>query len=253
MIIKIDHIALSSIDFPRATQDLLRLGYKKQFENDNIKNLQIKKPLLDTWSEDHDLALFSCGSNIPIELLNHRSVRDVEPSFLMPIIRGATEEMTKSKNIVSIAKQRGVLTTIGSFDCIVIRDEEQTFILKELTIYTNDLDESEFFWSYFGFRCVLTDSDYRILKFVSPLQVNPCTLYLLQSTIPIRETNLDDAGFASLAFLSNDVEKEREELLKKNVQISKVEELTVNGKAFNICFARGNQGEIVELLSLKTI
>ncbi|MBI1984712.1 MAG: hypothetical protein HYS60_01215 [Candidatus Wildermuthbacteria bacterium] len=251
MIIRIDHVSLSCADFSRATQDLARFGYRKQFEEDAVKNVQIKKPLLHRWSENHDLALFSSDSGISIELLNHHGIQDAAPSFFTPIIRGADEEMTKSKNAVNIGKQRGVLTTMGSFDCIVLEGKKRPFVLQELALHAENLDESESFWSCFGFQRVLAEDDCRMLKFASPFQASPCVLYLLQSAGPMRKTKLDDAGFASIAFISNNVGEERDFLDKRHVHPSAVEQLNVHGKTFSICFAQGSQGEIVELLSLQ--
>ncbi|MDO8577344.1 MAG: hypothetical protein Q7R55_00555 [Candidatus Wildermuthbacteria bacterium] len=214
MILKVDHVSLSSTDFSEAERDLSRFGYQKQFEEKGMKNAEIKKPLLHSWSKEHDLALFSQKDSIAIELLNHGSIRHDVRSFFVPILTGEAP------------------------------------VLQGLLARAKDLAKSESFWGYFGFQCILKGDDYRILKFISPLQAASCTLYLVRSSEPAQKTKLDDAGFPSIAFISNDVGREKEVLDKKNIQTTAVEQLVVHNKTFDICFAQGSQGEIVELLSL---
>lgn len=68
MIIKLDHIAYSCNR--NEMEHVLEMfsGYQMVFHETNLKNLPIKRGLMDSWAEDHDIVLLNRDGFLPVEM-----------------------------------------------------------------------------------------------------------------------------------------------------------------------------------------
>jgi hypothetical protein len=71
MILWIDHVAVSSKDLEQSARMMESLSYETVFVEKEIENLKIKKGLLHTYSDLHDLAFFKSAGNMSIEVTAH--------------------------------------------------------------------------------------------------------------------------------------------------------------------------------------
>ncbi|MEK6979798.1 MAG: hypothetical protein AABW86_06245 [Candidatus Micrarchaeota archaeon] len=231
MIIQIDHIAFSSMNFAEHIRILQSLGYLLKFSSTGKKNMEIKRSLLREFGESHDLALLTHVSSIPIELLNHGHVNTSE-GYIFPLFDNAPDEFLKS-----IGVGAGVSSYNGSF-------RFNKFVVK-----TSDVRKSADFWKNFGFREISCGSEAALLEFRSPLSKVSCTIFLKHDTaVENQKYFLDDMGFNCIAFISNSAKKEREALIKNGIKTTEIEQFTSNNTPLNVFFAIGPAGEVVEII-----
>ena len=95
LIIKIDHIALSPKDPEAAIAALEKNTYKAMFSSSKMRNPEIKKGLMESFSTYNRLALLESGAGAPIEIVDHGRVND-RNGGIIPILR----------NLVSVNMQK---------------------------------------------------------------------------------------------------------------------------------------------------
>ena len=116
---------------------------------------------------------------------------------------------------------------------------------NKIVIKTADRKETGFFFEKMGF---VPQGNVMVLKTVLNKQK---VVLQIEETENEYNQKLDNYGFSSLAFWSNNVEKERKKLKELGYGVTLIEELVVNQKKLYICFVVGKQGEIVELIGIK--
>lgn len=251
MIIKIDHIAISSMSFEKHVDILKSIGYKPVFMENNIKNLQIKRPLLKNFHENHDLTLLTSNDNFNIELINHRHINP-NYGYIIPLFEfehisnrltkddqeiysgGAFLRAVVAKDLNDLFKLNNLNETDFQFDTIILK--------------TKDIQESIEFWECFGFKVFKAGNDFAVMDFKSLFDNGKYTICLQKSNITESEYFLDDKGFNCIAFVSNSATHEREALNKKNIRTTEIGNFSINQNNFNIFFAFGPNGELVEII-----
>jgi len=231
VILQIDHIAFSSMNFKEHIRILQSLGYSLKFSSSGKKNMEIKRPLLREFMELHDLALLSHESSLSIELLNHGHINDAE-GFIFPLF-----DNVPSGFLSSFGVDAGVYSDKGSF-------RFNKFVVK-----TSNVRKSADFWKNFGFREIECDSEGAILEFRSPLSKISCTVFLKHDRSVVNDFNfLDDKGFNCIAFISNSAKKEREVLVKSGIKTTEIEQFISDKLSLSVFFAIGPSGELVEII-----
>ncbi len=218
MIIKIDHLALSSRDIDRDAKLLEEKGYKIIFKEKSAINLKIKENLLRRFNKFHDLCLLGSENSAPIEIIDHYHIND-QQGYMLPIY-----ENTDNK--------------------------DKTLHFNTALIKTNKFNESIEFWKLFGFKEIKRENNIFTLEFKSPINRTNFSIKIKKDHHNKRPL-LDDRGFNCIAFVSNSAQKEREFLVSKGIKTTPIEEPIINGKPLNIFFAIGPSGELVEVLSPK--
>ena len=115
MIIKIDHIAISSMSFEKHVDILKSVGYNPAFMEINIENLQIKRPLLKNFHKNHDLALLTSIGNFNIELINHRHINP-NYGYIIPLFEFEDISNQLAKDNQEIYSRDAFLRTVGAKD-----------------------------------------------------------------------------------------------------------------------------------------
>ena len=81
MIIKLDHIAYTCKKDGKENIKKRLEQYQTVFEEDNVKNLLIKKDLMDNWQEDHDLSLMEKEDDLPVEITAYEKVSKADGKY----------------------------------------------------------------------------------------------------------------------------------------------------------------------------
>lgn len=253
MIIKIDHLALSvdNESFSQLIEIMISLGYKLNFLEKNLKNLDIKRTLMKKFSLKHDLALLTSKKNINIEIINHHRINKNQikifpllDNFSVKFLDGQAQngEINNMYNIKNI-KYFYQSIRVGC-------SKNKQFAFNNLIIKTADLNNSVKFWNMFNFKTVISNKNSVELEFDSYFKDNNCRLILEKNKGISKKTFLDDNGFNCLAFISSSAAKERQRIIASGVKATKIERVIVNKKKLDIFFAMGDQGEVAEIIGL---
>lgn len=253
MIIQIDHVAMSSMNFERHIKTINSVSYKQEFMARNVKNLRIKRSLMRQFCEDHDLALLTSKGNVAIELINHRHI-NMTDSYIVPIFENVPGGLTDERGRKSINDRVFMEATIKSFDVpiYVKRDVSKNgFRFNKMVVRVTGREKSVAFWECLGFRLVQTKKGFALLEFESVLTADVCQIYLQERKTADGLPYLDDCGFNCIAFISGSAENERKLLDGKGFETTEIEVLTLNRRVLNIFFARGFCGELVEIIEVR--
>lgn len=210
MIIKIDHIAYSSLDLDSDIKKFENIGYDLAFKESNLENLSIKKDFLNHFGNKHQLALMTKKICYSIEILNHNNINTSE-GFIEPF------------NL-----------------------EDENF--NKIIINTDNIENSINFWKLLGFSPTQEVDKMQEMKFSSPLESNAFYIYLSYNK-PERKF-LDDKGYNCVALITNSAKREQDNLIKKGFSTSEIEELEVNGQKLKIFFVQRDNCEIVEIIEI---
>lgn len=252
MIIKIDHIAISSMSFEKHVDILKSVGYKPAFMEKDIKNLQIKRPLLKNFHENHDLALLTSIGNFNIELINHRNI-NANYGYIIPLLFELEHISNRlAKDDQEIYLGDAFLRAVGAKDLDALSKlnnlNETDFKFNKIILKTKDIQKSIEFWKCFGFKVFKAGNDFAVMEFKSLFDTGKYTICLQKSDKIEIEYFLDDKGFNCIAFVSNSATHEREVLNKKNIETTEIGNFSINQNNFDIFFAFGPNGELVEVI-----
>lgn len=211
MILSIDHIALTCSDSSRACQYLTSMGYKERFAAVNVPNPVIKKNLSQTWCATHDLLFFEKPDSFNIEVIKYDAVYEGK-SFLTPVFEHA--EYVPGKTII---------------------------------ISAVDLERAYQFWSLFGIKVLTKERDHYVCVFQTPFSKEVFFIIALSQAL-CADTLMDLAGFNCIAFVSASLVNDHQLFIKKGINVTPIEDIVVNGKKLFIFFAKGSQGENVEVI-----
>lgn len=251
MIIKIDHIAISSMSFEKHVEILKSVGYKPAFMEKDIKNLQTKRPLLKDFHENHDLALLTSIGNFNIELINHRHI-NMNYGYIIPLFEfeHISNQLTKDNQEIYLGE--AFLRAVGAKDLDTLSKlnnlNETDFQFNKIILKTKDIQKSIEFWECFGFKVFKNGNEFAVMVFKSLFNTGKYTIYLKKSNTTENEYFLDDKGFNCIAFVSNSATHEREALNKKNIRTTEIGNLSINQNNFDIFFTFGPNGELVEVI-----
>ena len=253
MIVKIDHVALSSLNFEEDITVMKSLGYKPIFVEKDIKNLEIKRGLMRRFSKRQGLALLEQEGCLGVELINHGHINSQETS-ITPIFENVPVDLveiaTRKKindNIFTEARIKSlnipiyITTSAGSSE----------FRFNKLMIKTRDMKKALNFWECLGFKSVNVNENSAISEFKSPFDEAAYQIHIQENSAVENHRYLDDTGFNCIAFISNSVRNEKESLDKQGVKVTEIEDIELNGRTLSIFFAFGPSGELVELIGVK--
>jgi len=255
MIMQIDHVAISSMNFDGHIKIINSLGYKLKFAEKDIENLKIKSGLMRNFSELQNLALLTRENSVGIELLNHRHINSKSDIYIFPIFDNVPGELVEKIEQEKVGKGMFIKAKLRCFDVPIYTPDDvkdaNIFQFNKIIIKTRDTKLSMDFWGYFGFKVIQTEKKFAILEFKSLFNKNVYQIYLQEDSNIKKEFFLDDKGFNCIAFTSNSAKNEKESLERKGVRVTEIEKLLLNGKLLNIFFAIGPFRELVEIIGIE--
>nr|WP_321496421.1 VOC family protein [uncultured Methanolobus sp.] len=253
MIIKIDHIALSSLSFKDDIKLLKSLGYNLVILEENIENLSQKESLLSIFHKRHNLALLTSNLNYDIELLDHGQLTS-NRGYIIPFFENIPPNVirdTGHERVINGTEYKEEI--IRSMNILFYTQNlarQNDFKFNKLIVESTDINKSIEFWKCLGFK-VLTSGEQNCLEFKSIFDNE--SYYIIVNKSNNKEVQrhfLDDIGFNCMAFVTNSAQHEKEKLNEKGIKTTEIEQLRVNEKLLNIFFALGPSGEIVEIIEL---
>jgi len=236
MIIKIDHLSLSSENFHRDIDIFKNFGYCILHQNELLKNLENKKPFLNNFHPTQKFCLLILDNQISIEILEYEK-KFYTDSYIIP-------------HVVIPKFSKSSLENDFKFK---IHDSEKNFLnglnMFQIDIHTENIEKSENFWRNFGFQKeIQSKSDILLMNFNSPFSNQTMTIRLIQNSTQNHHKYLDHIGFNCLAFISTSVKNEKSNLESNNILTSKIQPLQIGNTLFDIFFCKSETGEIVEII-----
>tara|TARA_B100000029_G_scaffold90607_2_gene80412 strand:- start:290 stop:1027 length:738 start_codon:yes stop_codon:yes gene_type:complete len=242
MIIKIDHLSLSSENFHRDIDILKNFGYSVLHQNELLENLENKKSFLNNFHPTQKFCLLTLDNQISIEILEYEKKIYTDsyiiPHIIIPKFLKSTLENNFNFNIHDSGKKS--LNGLNMF---------------QIDIHTDNIEKSENFWSSFGFQKeIQLKSEILLMNFNSPFSNETMRIRLIQNSTQNHHKYLDQIGFNCLAFISTSIKNEKSNLESKNILTSKIQPLQIGNTLFDIFFCKSETGEIVEIIEpVKTI
>lgn len=215
MIMGVDHIALSCLEIETACKNLEKDNFKVRFCEKNIPNKIEKKEFLNHYQKTHSLAFIEAQKGPAIELTEHGS------SF------------ASGESIYRVQQGKGTIETVEVLAC--------------------DFEASRSFWRdklRFEEKVLRADEAVK-LKLTSPFPQWNLEVDLIQSSGEKRKNYLDVEGFSCIAFISNKIESDLENIWQAGKRASEVFELEVNRKWLKVAMVEGPSGEIIELIEIQ--
>lgn len=255
MIVKIDHIAISTPKSKEFISLIEKLGYKVNFIENDIRNMKIKRELMKKFPEKHKLTLCSLDNSFSFEIIDYDKLNN-NYSYVLPVFTGLADNLWAEENnkndIVDLLKiKKGKLDNLDLPVYIEENKLDKVFKFHSLIIKTEDIHKSVNFWKNFGFIKSEKGRDYAKLEYSSILDSNKYKIYLILSN-DVKRPHLDDAGFNCIALVSSSATDERERLIKEGIEVTNIESIKVNNRRLKIFFALGPYGELVEVISPET-
>ncbi|MFH1411678.1 MAG: hypothetical protein ABIG55_03440 [Candidatus Omnitrophota bacterium] len=253
MIIQIDHIALSSDDIEGDVETMKRLGYRPVFVEKDIKNLRIKRDLLSVFNSRHDAALMVSDGNFGVELIDHKHT-DIRRNNIMPVFENVPEgfiEEVEERQINGAVFMEADMKDLDAPVYCLNNAEAGSFRFNKAVVKTRDVRRSIAFWQCFGFRVIQHAEERAVMEFASPVSKYAYRIYLQNSDSVNDMPLLDNAGYNCIGFISTEAENEKDVLDGKGFRTTGIEDVTLNGRTFDIFFAIGDCGELAEVISVK--
>jgi hypothetical protein len=252
MIVLLDHIALTPRNLAEGLSVLRSLGYQTRFKCMGVAELAIKRELTTLRYGSQDLLLFDSTGNTSLEIVNYGRANETEP-YVLPILEGIDASQFNrvgERSIGDLSLTEHTLLDSG-YHVLVGAGAGELLSLKGAVIMVNQLTASIGFWEAFGFRLFTKEPGYAGLACQYPLNRFQFRIYLRESEAAAGAYHLDDMGFNCVALVSNSVLVERELLDRQGFRTTEIETFRLNDKDYDIMFAVGPSGEIVELLSVR--
>lgn len=148
-------------------------------------------------------------------------------------------------DLIMLLSERYLPVEITAYeDC---KKEKERFFIEQgrIVVETAKAQETEAFFREFGFK---RQGEFMILK---PILDKQEIVLEIRETMQEYYSRLDNHGFTSLAFWSNNLHSEKRKLETAGYEVTPVEELMVNHRKLKLCFVVGKQQEIVELIGTR--
>lgn len=168
-------------------------------------------------------------------------------------LKAALMSTWHENHVISLlVSNEGLPIEITAYDTVA--KGPQKYLLAEdlIIVRTKALRDSMAFYEALGFR-TLSETEMEKSFLIAPSKLH------LQfeeekeaEESPLRHLPyLDQAGYCCLAFVTNNAEKERTNLIRKGVQVTEVDELPLGQKIMKLFFAYNLLGDVCELIEVK--
>lgn len=251
MIFKIAHICYCG-DAVKAKKQLREYGYRK-FLSERIRPMKITRDLSFNCSEEIDISLWNRPGAISIEILETNNYSQNE-GLIRPVLNALIPGAVSSdKNIEAVELNDGryVLSFFLGYPAYMKSDtraDDPT--MDSILLFSQDVDESVHFWTAVGLHCI-RHSD------MSALFVLKCTftrkdffIYIVKSDREKLSEDINSPGFHILGLISSSAEQERRRMASFSLEVTPIEQITINERKLTILYARSPEGLLTEIISL---
>lgn len=272
MILGVDHIALSADEIDGAVRELATLGFTARFLDYAVYNHPAKRPFVRAFTTEHAMAYCTSGRpGVAIEVTVHgeppgigeagyRILLASVPTAPTRTVVGGVDDPCRDwwhrvgAGPATVMPCPRLRTTYWIARTTTARSRDGARV-QGLMVFLDRLDESLGFWTR-GLGLALEAGEPSRWAHLRPSTALPqwtLDVFLVAATgsAAKREWYLDDAGFPCLAFVTNDVERDRARLREYGAaETGEVFEISVSERTVRACIARGPSGEPIELIEV---
>ncbi|OVE76888.1 hypothetical protein BVX98_04270 [bacterium F11] len=269
MIIGVSHLTLSCANVDADSAKLREKGFELVFLEKDAPNNEGKKKFLNFYQKGHSLALLTKDRGIPIELIDHGSEPKEGPSNYEVHWTGNLDQWSlnheEDEKLARIWKDSGISknSILGVWSHLKIpfwweKDSDSSkMIIRSLLIRTDRFEESRDFWEKgLGFKMDTQSNSgkqgkWLRLKFYAPISSWSTEMVLVDQKKEIAPVKLDNSGFSCLAFITTQLEKDRDRLFEAGAKDSTCPfKIGINNKKLLVEVFQGPGNEFVELVEV---
>lgn len=228
MIYKLDHISIGSNQFEKDINTLKEYGYKDEFIEKKLVNMENTKYIMDDFAEDFSMCLMHKKDSFSIEILDYQ------------------QKISDSSERVNITSYDSSGSEIKDLT------QMENNNLNVMRILTNDLDGSTKFWQNFRFKVIQINNENVLLEFKNAMPKQLFYIELINSSLDTNQKiSINEHNFNLVAFITTSIQKDRQKLLEEGYMVTDINDLKVNSQNLEICFIYSQNNELVELIGLK--
>lgn len=253
MIFKIAHICYCG-DVFKAKKQLRILGYKLFF-SEMVRPMGITQSHLSGHVDELSMSLWARPGGISIELLefenysqNEGLISPLFPAKMHGVVTVMDEEKTSQLN-----KSEYLQAVFLDCPAYIKRGSriDGPLLLDSFLLFSIDVRQSVHFWCTFGFACVESSNMHGILRFRCAFTGKDFFMHIhkFNQEAPIQE-DIDSPGFHVIGLISNSASQERKKMISSGIEVTPIEQITINEKRLTIFYARSPEGLITEIISL---
>lgn len=259
MIFKIAHICFCG-NHVKARELLAVLGYELVF-SERIPPMGITQRHLSQYITELDMSLWAKQGNISIEILEFENYSHNKGlicplvSAKMPgVVAGIAEEHAFQFNTSEYQPAAFIeCPAYIKLDASIEKPLPDT-ILDTILIFTHDLSKSLNYWSLVGLDCIERSNIHAVFRL-------RCVFTGKNFYVHVHKTNqnysmtedIDSLGFHVLGLISNSAKLERERLVSFGINVTPLEQISINGRSLSIFYSRSPEGIITEIISLNQV
>lgn len=271
MILGVDHLALScnelSVNLPRVRE----AGYEVKFIHERLANTATKKPFLSEYKPWHSVAYCQRKDGISLEVTGHAAALSEIPSWYQVLMDQPPAETVPFRAPLPCSPQiwKNTVGCKGAQAGIWKPFQAQIWYgasgnagglgssVRAVLVPVNHLAASAAFWTD-GLGCHVLKhgsegrNSWIHLAWRSPIPRWFLEVILLETDVEMGTSYLDRAGFPCLAFITNDLSRDRLRLIDCGARdASEPSSHRINEKSLRLAIARGPSRELVELIEFE--
>ena len=168
-------------------------------------------------------------------------------------LKAALMSAWHENHVISLlVSNEGLPIEITAYDTVAKGPQKYLLAEDSIIVRTKALRDSMAFYEDLGFRTLSeTEMEKSFLIAPSKLHLQFEEEKEAEESPQQHLPYLDQAGYSCLAFVTNNAEKERTNLIRKGVQVTEVDELPLGQKTMKIFFVYNLLGDVCELIEVK--
>lgn len=263
MIIGVEHIGASD---GSARGTLEALGYRPRFADTGLPNSRTKAPFLLKYGALHDIAYYEAVDDSPaVELISYgrAAPRASDPLPTLVVDRPLDEGATPSE-VLADALRAGLgadpaLVRVGPLASatfpIISAPTGRGPAISAYAVAVRDPEASAALWA--GALGMTVDSrdpggHWMWLRLSPPVPRWRIRVLLARDENATTARHLDEDGVTSIAFLSTDLDRDRERLARV-AHVGEPFAITVHDRPLRVCVGRSPDGDLIELIQITSV
>ena len=266
LILGVDHVCASCTDPQQRAGTFQQLGFQTVFEENGLPILEKKKPFLRKNCSSHSMVFLKPSAGLSVEMIaHHDSLYSHQAPYhvlLGTLKRSSSSIEASNTEVVRLAIEQALgMQVTPRF----LREQQISYFQPNVTadlvpgvalvaLEYADLDAALTFWQKgIGFQTVKkstgTSPSWCLLQFVALVSAWSLKILLIESKSSPVKSFLDDSGWTCLSFMVTSIEKCLEQLRPYGIMdIGTPYSMTIGGRTMRLCFFRGPEMTLIELI-----
>lgn len=251
MIFKIGHICYCGDAF-QAKKKLSQCGYRPLF-SERVSPMGITQGFLSINVEEFGMSLWTRHGSISIELLDFESYSH-NSGLIHPLISakmpGAVPAVNDKKSFVLNNSEYFPGLFLGYPAYMKLNALCAEPVMDSFIVFSPDIDKSVYFWSMVGLNCIEQSDMHGVFYLRCAFTRKDFFLHIYKSNRELVYEYIDSLGFHVLGLISNSAVYEHEKMMSSGMEVTPIEQITINEKRLNVFYSRSPEGLIAEIISL---